>query len=244
MLSKTVAQLKQLDAGSSFSPEFAGERIPTVAEVMTEAKGKMILYFDLKVPGQINAITNALAQTGFNPDDCWFWTYNTASDSASIRSRLPNATIIYEPSGSWASDLNYFSNLRSIGVWGFDAGVYYGTVNPAFVRAAKAQGFMVSIYTILDPDTMVRNAAAGVDYMETDFPHIMNQLQPVQSTAATGPIPSNNALNISADATLMWITGSNATAHRVYLGTNSTPGFLRQQSYDIVPLTNLFAGAK
>jgi len=169
---------------------------------------------------------------------------NNASDSASIRSRLPNAKIIYEPSGSWAGDPNYFSNLRSIGVWGFDAGVYYGTVNPAFVRAAKAQGFMVSIYTILDPDTMVRNAAVGVDYMETDFPHIMNQLQPVQSTAATGPIPTNNAVNVSADATLMWVTGSNATAHRVYLGTNSMPDFLRQQSYDIVPLTNLLAGAK
>jgi hypothetical protein len=240
--SMTVAQLKQLDAGSSFSPEFAEERIPTVAEVMAEAKGKMILYFDLKIPGQINAITNALAQTGFDPDDCWFWTYNSASDAASIRSRLPNAKIIYEPSGSWATDPNYFTNLRSIGVWGFDAGVYYGTANPSFVRAAKSQGFMVSIYTILDPDTMVRNAAAGVDFMETDFPQIMNRLQPPQLEAASGPVPTNGAINISTDPALMWITGSNSTAHRVYLGTSVAPELYREQSFDIVPLTNLVAG--
>lgn len=241
--SKTVAQLKQLDAGSWFSPEFAGERIPTAAEVMAEAKGKMILYFDLKVPGQINAITNALSETGFDPDDCWFWVYNNASDAASIRARLPNAKIIWEATGTWASDPNFFNTMRSIGVYGFDQGVYYGTVNPAFVRAAKQEGFLVSIYTILDPDTMVRNAAAGVDYMETDFPQIMNQIQPPQFTAASGPVPTNGALNVSPNPLLTWVVGSNATAHRVYFGTSPPLPFLDEQTYDLVPMTNLALGA-
>jgi glycerophosphoryl diester phosphodiesterase len=67
-----LRKLKQYDAGSWFSPEFAGERIPTAEEVMLEAKGRMILYFDLKVPGRLIAIMNDLDATGFNPDDCWF----------------------------------------------------------------------------------------------------------------------------------------------------------------------------
>lgn len=39
----TLAQLKQLDAGSSFRPTFAGERIPTLAETL-EALGDSLLF--------------------------------------------------------------------------------------------------------------------------------------------------------------------------------------------------------
>lgn len=241
--SKTVAQLKTLDAGSWFSPEFAGERIPTAAEVMAEVRGRMILYFDLKVPGQINAITNALAQTGFDPDDCWFWVYNNPSDAALIRSRLPNAKIIWEAPGNWASDPTFFTTMRSRGVYAFDQGTYYGTINPAFVRAAKEQGFLVSAYTILDPDAMVRNAAAGVDFMETDFPQIMNQIQPPQVAGASGPSPAHGAVNVPASPALSWIVGRDALAHRVYLGTNDPPPLYRQQTHDLVSLTNLQLGA-
>ena len=35
----TLDQLRQLDAGKKFAPEFAGERIPTLEEVLTWAKG-------------------------------------------------------------------------------------------------------------------------------------------------------------------------------------------------------------
>jgi glycerophosphoryl diester phosphodiesterase len=239
--SLTVAQLKTFDAGSWFAPEFAGERIPTLAEVMTEAKGKLILYFDLKVTGQTTAITNAIAQTGFDPDDCWFWVYNNAGDAASIRSRLPNAKIIWEAPGTWASDPNFFNTMRSYGVYGFDQGTYYGTASPAFVRAAKQEGFIVSVYTILDPDTMVRNAAVGVDFMETDFPQIMHQIEPPQFAQASGPTPANGALNVSPNPMLTWVVGSNATAHRVYFGTSGLPDFLREHTSDLVPRTNLLA---
>src|SRR5688572_12319840 len=112
--SMTVAQLKQYDAGSWFSPEFAGERIPTAEEVMLEAKDRMILYFDLKIPGQIDAIMNAFDATGFNPDDAWFWVYNNASDAAAIRARLPDAKIIWEAGGGWANDPNFFNAMRDI----------------------------------------------------------------------------------------------------------------------------------
>jgi glycerophosphoryl diester phosphodiesterase len=241
--SMTVQQLKQLDAGSWFGPEFAGETVPILDEVMEIARDKMILYFDLKVTGQINAIMNSIAETDFNPDDCWFWVYDNTSDAASIRARLPNAKIIWsDPASTWATDPNYFSNLRNIGVYGFDLGVYYGTVNTAFTRTAKAQGFMIAIYTILDPDTMVRNAAAGVDYMETDFPHIMQQIQPPQTGPASGPFPADQAVGVPPNVTLTWVVGSNAIAHRVYLGTNDPPVFLGEQSYDLVPLSNLLAG--
>ncbi len=46
---KTVAELKELDAGSWFSERFAGERIPTLEDAIATFKNvKYFLYFDVK----------------------------------------------------------------------------------------------------------------------------------------------------------------------------------------------------
>lgn len=44
----TLAELKQLDAGSWFAPRFAGVRLQSLAEVLAAAKGKVNLYLDCK----------------------------------------------------------------------------------------------------------------------------------------------------------------------------------------------------
>jgi len=45
---KTLAELKELDAGGKFAPEFAGERIPTLAEVFEALEGKLLVNVELK----------------------------------------------------------------------------------------------------------------------------------------------------------------------------------------------------
>lgn len=45
---KTLAQLKELDAGSWFDPKFKGERIPTLREVLDATRGKIDVMLDLK----------------------------------------------------------------------------------------------------------------------------------------------------------------------------------------------------
>jgi len=44
----SLAQLKALDAGSSFGPAFAGERIPTLAEVFEAVGRKLLINVELK----------------------------------------------------------------------------------------------------------------------------------------------------------------------------------------------------
>jgi hypothetical protein len=41
---------------------------------------------------------------------------------------------------------------------------------------------------------------------------------------ASGPIPGDGALDVSASADLGWVAGSNAATHNVYFGTNPSPG--------------------
>ncbi len=45
---KSLAELKTLDAGSWFAPRFAGERIPTLAEVLEVARGRILVNIELK----------------------------------------------------------------------------------------------------------------------------------------------------------------------------------------------------
>jgi glycerophosphoryl diester phosphodiesterase len=47
----TSGQLRKLDAGSWFSPEFAGERLPTLSEVLAWAEPHTLLNIELKAPG-------------------------------------------------------------------------------------------------------------------------------------------------------------------------------------------------
>ena len=46
----TLAEIKQLDAGSWFDPSFAGERVPTFAEVIEIARGRAGIFPETKAP--------------------------------------------------------------------------------------------------------------------------------------------------------------------------------------------------
>jgi len=48
---RTLAELKQFDAGGKFSPEFRGERMATLAEVLEACHGKIDVLLDLKEQG-------------------------------------------------------------------------------------------------------------------------------------------------------------------------------------------------
>ena len=49
--SMTLAQLKELDAGSTFDPSYAGEPIPTLAEVLEAVGSRLLLNIELKSTG-------------------------------------------------------------------------------------------------------------------------------------------------------------------------------------------------
>jgi len=44
----TVEELKRLDAGAKFSPSYAGERVPTLDEVLTWARDRALLAIEIK----------------------------------------------------------------------------------------------------------------------------------------------------------------------------------------------------
>lgn len=240
----TLAELQALDAGSKYDPAFAGEKVPSLTETLIEAKGKGIVYLDIKTGGQAAAFAAAVTASAFPLQDLWFWTPGDEGYAAEIRAAIPGAQIMWgKPDASWSTDPDYFNNLRALGVVGFSIGNGTDTPDLAFATRAKQEGFIVEVYTINDPDTMVRCAAAGVDYLETDFPATVAALQPASLTKASGPLPAAGASLSSPSTVLRWVTGSGATAHRIHFGMVNPPPFVVQQASDLYQ-TPVFASGQ
>lgn len=64
----TLAEIKALDAGSKFSPAFAGERVPTLREALRNLKGRAGVDIDFKAGPENSAalITKILDEEGFD----------------------------------------------------------------------------------------------------------------------------------------------------------------------------------
>jgi glycerophosphoryl diester phosphodiesterase len=58
----TFAEARKLDLGRRFSPAFAGERIPTLAEVIDLARGKIKLQIELKYYGKDHGLARKVAE--------------------------------------------------------------------------------------------------------------------------------------------------------------------------------------
>ncbi len=56
------AELRDLDAGSWFAPEFAGERVPTLQEAIDVARGRIKLNIELKFNGHDQYLTERVVQ--------------------------------------------------------------------------------------------------------------------------------------------------------------------------------------
>lgn len=61
---KTLDELRSLDAGDWFSPEFAGERLPTLDEVLDASKGKTKLVIEIKADGVEEQVLQAVCSRG------------------------------------------------------------------------------------------------------------------------------------------------------------------------------------
>ncbi len=63
----TIEQVRQLDAGSWFSNEFKGEKVPTLRDVLKAAKGKGLVDLDIK-KAHIPSLIKLLEEEGYMHD--------------------------------------------------------------------------------------------------------------------------------------------------------------------------------
>lgn len=161
---KTLAELKELDAGSWFSAEFAGERIPTLEELLDLVKGSGVkLIIEIKEAGLEDAVV-ALIQQKDMRDEAIIGSFHY-----SIGVRMPelDRQIQFSPIVSLPADMTEEQAVaaadEAASVNGVLFAVNYQAISPALVKATHAANMLMEAWTVDDEETMRRMVDLGVD---------------------------------------------------------------------------------
>jgi len=163
----TLADLRRLDAGSWFGSEFAGERIPTLEEILQfSKKHDVVFYLEVKPSGSWggeHALIGALRESGeiprvvvisFDPDIL-----------ESLRKLEPTLMtgLLYE--GQLPDPLE-----KAVQIGARQLAVRGDLVTPVLLTAARKKDLQVVCWTVNHPAHMRMLIDAGVDGIMSDYP--------------------------------------------------------------------------
>ena len=177
MADKTLAELKRLDAGFKFNPRFAGERIPTLTEVLDVARGWVLVNIELKkgknFPYTMEELadrTLAVVEKAGMTDQVLFSSFDPAAIDR-IQEKAPHLPIAVITQKSWATPEEAGGGKR------------YPAINSSFknlneknVRLARAAGLQVHAWTLNSAADMEKVIALGVDGIITNHPDRLIEL--------------------------------------------------------------------
>lgn len=168
----TLAELQTLDAGSWKDARYAGERIPTLVEVLQQTGGKGRLLLDAKIEALGSAVAQAFRAAGvpFARAVVGTWDERQRQDFAL---HLPGALILRTGAAPLRWTTTFFADARRRGAAGFEVGDAWPE---AFVAAAHAEGMPVYAYTVNDEPTLRQLLSSGIDGIETDYPGRLKDL--------------------------------------------------------------------
>jgi glycerophosphoryl diester phosphodiesterase len=167
----TLSQLKTLDAGSWKDRRFAGERIPTLAEVLQAAEGRGRLLLDVPVDDMGASIAQVFRQLKLPLAAVVLGSWD-AQQRADFVQHLSGATLLLSEGAPTTWDASYFASQKAAGVTIFEIPNW----SPQFILDAHKHGMPVYAYTINDEPTMKRLIEAGADGIETDNPELAIRL--------------------------------------------------------------------
>ncbi|NOY81516.1 MAG: glycerophosphodiester phosphodiesterase [Kiritimatiellaeota bacterium] len=160
------AEVRELDAGSWFAPEFAGERVPTLEEtVELTALTPTRLNIEVKDAPGIEAVAREVAGL-LRRAGCEREYVVSSFDSAAlnaVRKVAPEITLALIGNGPEILD-----RARSEGIPWIHAN--WTTAYPDVVGAAHAHGIKVNIWTMDDPALYAHWRRRGVDKLCTNRP--------------------------------------------------------------------------
>lgn len=150
---RTLAELKRLDAGRWKSMRFAGERIPTLAEVLDEVRGRLKVNIELKTTAQtyhgLAAAAAAVVQARGMEDEVRFTSFEPAAllEARDAAPDIRRGLII----DSRPADLERRLELGGCTL----LSIAHGKVDREFVRRQIERGVDVMVWTV-DPIRRMR----------------------------------------------------------------------------------------
>ena len=162
-------EIKSLDAGSWFKPEFRDERIPTFQQVVDTARGKIRLNVELKFNGHdkdlVGRVVRILDENDFQ-SQCVVSSldYESLLQVKRLDDGLKVGHIVSVAIGDVARlDVDFLS-------------VSQKNVTSRYVRSLHRAGKQVHVWTVNDREKMSSMVGLGVDNIITDEPQILRSV--------------------------------------------------------------------
>ncbi|HEY6872063.1 MAG TPA: glycerophosphodiester phosphodiesterase [Geobacteraceae bacterium] len=181
----TLAELRALDAGAQKGEAWAGERIPTLREVIATVPPGKRLFIELKSgPEILLPLAAILAEPGLAPEQAVILSF---SDEVVAQSRqlLPEVKALWITDykrdwhcGGWSPAIGeVLRTLERIGATGL-ASRAHRSIDAAFVRALHSAGMELHAWTVDAPRTAARFLALGADSIFTNRPGWLRERLP------------------------------------------------------------------
>ena len=166
---KTLAELQALDAGSWFGPEYIGERIPSLEDVLETTCGRLPLNIELKLHGHERQLVDLVIRTLHDnniEDRCLRNSLVTCFDhrvAVAVKQADRALTVgailgrQQDTDRIFALPVDVLSAEKSL-------------VDADFMAAARRAGKQVHVWTVNDPEDMRRLIDLGVDAVITNYP--------------------------------------------------------------------------
>ena len=163
----TLAELSGFDAGSWFGAQFAGERIPTLAEILAFAREADVVFF-LEVKGDArwgieHTLVNALRHAG------------EAARTAILSFQDRILANVHKLDPTLMAGFLFDRPLENPAAMAVRAGARQlapraDLVTPELLKVAHGQDLQVVTWTVNEPEHMRALAEAGVNGIMTDYP--------------------------------------------------------------------------
>jgi glycerophosphoryl diester phosphodiesterase len=167
-------ELCQLDVGSFKSQEFAGERIPLLADVIATIPPKQRLFIEIKCGKEILPYLQPLIVESGKMSQIviigFGWeTVIASKELIDVPTYWLKGTEKVKETEEWIPhDPDLVRKVKDSGLDGLD--VHYAGVTEEFARAVKACGLGFYVWTVDDPDEAIRLVNLGVDGITTNRP--------------------------------------------------------------------------
>jgi glycerophosphoryl diester phosphodiesterase len=161
----TLKELREIDVGSWFGPEFSAERVPTLAKVLEETRGQARVLIELKYYGHDQQleqrVVDIVEEAGM------------VNDVAIMSLKHSGIKKFHTLRPDWVVGLLSSKAIGNL----FDLDVDFLAVNmgmatPGFIRSAQLADKQVFVWTVNDLVSMSRMMSLGVDGIITDEPEL------------------------------------------------------------------------
>jgi len=162
----TLEEIRQFDVGSWFSPDFAGERIPTLGEAISLARDRIRLNIELKVTADVNALADGVVKILHDEDFV---------DQALVTSLNYNVLVrVHEQDPEIRTGYIVARSIGNIARLDVDALIVESQLATRLqILAVQRKDKELHVWTVNHPVNMVEFIELGVDNILTDRPEVL-----------------------------------------------------------------------